>query len=70
MSGRMAAHECMCVLCSKSLLQVNERYRLVDRIKTDTLTPPRTKVLTEVRISSNIEAMYCILLTSHTQWGG
>ena len=38
MSGSMAAHECKCVLCSKSLLQANERDRLVDRIETDTLT--------------------------------
>ena len=41
MSGRMADHECECVLCSKSLLQANEIYRLVDRIKTDTSTPLR-----------------------------
>ena len=38
MSGSMSDHECECVLCSKSLLQANERYRLVHRIKTDTLT--------------------------------
>ena len=44
MSGSMADHKCKCVLCSKSLL-ANERY--VDRIKTDTLTPLRMKVLTE-----------------------
>ena len=43
MSGSM---ECKFDLCSKSLLQANERYRLVDRIKTDTLTPLRMKVLT------------------------
>ena len=38
MSGSMADHECKCVLCSKSLLQANERDRLVDRMETDTLT--------------------------------
>ena len=32
MSGSMAGHACKCVLCSKSLLQANERDRLVDRI--------------------------------------
>ena len=31
MSGSVADHECKCVLRSKSLLQANERYRLVDR---------------------------------------
>ena len=36
-SGSMVDHECECVLCSKFLLQANERYRLVDRVKTDTL---------------------------------
>ena len=46
MSGSMADHKCKCVLCSKSLL-ANERYRLVDRIKRDTLTPLRMKVLIE-----------------------
>ena len=44
MSGSMADHECKFDLCSKSLLQTNERYRLVDRIKT---TPLRIKVLTD-----------------------
>ena len=38
MSGSMADHECKCVLCSKSLLQTNERDRLVYKIDTDTLT--------------------------------
>ena len=47
MSDRMTDHECKCVLCSKSLLQANDLYRLVDRIKTDTSTPLRMKVLTE-----------------------
>ena len=46
MSDRMTDHECKCVLCSKSLLQVNDLYRLVDRIKT-TSTPLSVKVLTE-----------------------
>ena len=66
MSGRMADYECKCVLCSKSLLQASEIYRLVDRIKTDSSAPLRMKV----RVSSNVEAICCILLTSQTQWGG
>ena len=35
MSGSVADHDCKCVLCSNSLHTANERYTLVDRIKTD-----------------------------------
>ena len=57
MSGSMADHECECVLCSKSLLQANERDKLVDRIETDTLTRLSDELQQVVGVELNISSI-------------